>query len=80
MDYRKLNNTELSVSRLCFGTMTFGKPVDQSGATRMMERCLEAGINFFDTANAYQYGEAEWMLGNAICGKRHNLIVARMPR
>jgi len=76
MEYRKLNRTGLRVSRLCFGTMTFGKPADQSAANCMIERCLHAGINFFDTANAYQHGESEQMLGNAIRGRRHDLIVA----
>jgi aryl-alcohol dehydrogenase-like predicted oxidoreductase len=41
--------------------MTFGKPPDQSVANCMIERCLHAGINFFDTANAYQHGESERM-------------------
>ena len=50
----KPKNTGLEVSRLCFGTMTFGKPLDQAGATQLVNRCIEAGINFFDTANVYQ--------------------------
>jgi len=76
MEYRKLNRTELRVSRLCFGAMTFGKPADQATATCMVDRCLDAGINFFDTANAYQHGESEQMLGNAIRGRRHDLVIA----
>ena len=72
----KLKNTELEVSRFCFGTMTFGKPLDQSGATQLVNRCIEAGINFFDTANVYQLGVAETMLGHAIKGKRHQLVIA----
>ena len=76
MDYRQLNRTDLQVSRLCFGTMTFGKPIDQPTADRMVGRCLEAGINFFDTANAYGRGAAETMLGNSLRGKRKELILA----
>ena len=72
----KLKNTELEVSRLCFGTMTFGKPLDQAGATQLVNRCIEAGINFFDTANVYQLGVAETMLGHAIKGKRERLVIA----
>ena len=72
----KLKNTELEVSRFCFGTMTFGKPLDQSGATQLVNRCIEAGINFFDTANVYQTGVAETMLGHAIKGKRDRLVIA----
>jgi aryl-alcohol dehydrogenase-like predicted oxidoreductase len=56
--------------------MTFGKPADQLCATRMIERCIEAGINFVDTANAYQHGEAESMLGNALRGKRKEVVLA----
>ena len=69
MDYRKLKHTDLNVSRLCFGTMTFGKPADLSTATRMVDRCIDEGINFVDTANIYQAGMAEDMLGEAIRGK-----------
>jgi aryl-alcohol dehydrogenase-like predicted oxidoreductase len=70
MDYCQLNRTDLRVSRVCLGTMTFGKPVDQSTAIRMVERSIEAGINFFDSANAYAHGQAESLLGNALRGKR----------
>jgi len=76
MDYRKLKHTDLNVSRLCFGTMTFGKPADQPTATRMVEHCIDEGINFIDTANIYQAGIAESMLGEAIRGKRDKLILA----
>jgi aryl-alcohol dehydrogenase-like predicted oxidoreductase len=56
--------------------MTFGKPLDQAGATQLVNRCIDAGINFFDTANMYQTGVAETMLGHAIKGKRDRLLVA----
>ena len=72
----KLKHTDLDVSRYCFGTMTFGKPLDQAGATQLVNRCIEAGINFFDTANVYQTGVAESMLGHAIKGKRDRLVIA----
>ena len=71
-----LKHTDLEVSRFCFGTMTFGKPLDQAGATQLVNRCIEAGINFLDTANVYQKGVAETMLGHAIKGKRDKLIIA----
>src|SRR6266478_4126219 len=80
MDYRKLKHTDLNVSRLCFGTMTFGKPADQPTATRMVEHCIDEGINFIDTANIYQAGIAESMLGEAIRGKRDKLILATKVR
>jgi len=71
-----LPHTDLNVSRFCFGTMTFGKPLDQAGATAIVNRSIDAGINFFDTANVYQLGVAETMLGHAIKGKREQLIIA----
>ena len=71
-----LQHTDLEVSRFCFGTMTFGKPLDQAGATQLVNRSIDAGINFFDTANVYQKGVAETMLGHAIKGKRDRLIIA----
>jgi aryl-alcohol dehydrogenase-like predicted oxidoreductase len=72
----KLKNTDLEVSRFCFGTMTFGKPLDQAGSTQLVNRCIDAGINFFDTANMYQSGVAETMLGNAMKSKRDHLVIA----
>jgi aryl-alcohol dehydrogenase-like predicted oxidoreductase len=72
----KLQHTDLEVSRFCFGTMTFGKPLDQAGATQLVNRCIEAGINFFDTANMYQTGVAETMLGHAIKSRRDQLVIA----
>jgi aryl-alcohol dehydrogenase-like predicted oxidoreductase len=80
MMFKKLNRTDLNVSRLCFGTMTFGKPADQQTSTRMVDQCIEAGINFFDTANMYQLGVAETMLGEALKGRRKNLIMASKVR
>jgi aryl-alcohol dehydrogenase-like predicted oxidoreductase len=80
LDYRKLKGTALEVSRLCFGTMTFGKPVDQAAADRMVARCVDEGINFVDTANVYQLGIAETMLGHAIQSRRDKLVVATKVR
>jgi len=80
MHTRTLAGTDLEVSRLCFGTMTFGKPVDQSTATRMVDCCLTAGINFFDTANIYQQGVSEQMLGVALKGRRNQVILASKVR
>ena len=76
----RLKQTDLEVSRLCFGTMTFGKPVDHTAAARMLDRCIEWGINFVDTANVYQAGVSETILGEAMRGKRDKLIVATKVR
>jgi 1-deoxyxylulose-5-phosphate synthase len=80
MMFKKLNRTDLNISRLCFGTMTFGKPADQATSTRMVDQCIEAGINFFDTANMYQLGVAESMLGEALKSRRKNVILASKVR
>jgi aryl-alcohol dehydrogenase-like predicted oxidoreductase len=72
MNYRQLGQGGLRVSELCLGTMTFGSGffniavVDQPGADRMVARALEGGINFFDTADVYSFGEAEETLGRAL--------------
>jgi aryl-alcohol dehydrogenase-like predicted oxidoreductase len=76
MDYRTLSTTDLTVSRLCFGTLTFGSSMDESAATRAVDRCIAAGINFFDTANVYNKGAAETILGKALSGRRQKVIVA----
>jgi 1-deoxyxylulose-5-phosphate synthase len=80
MEQRLLKQTDLTVSRLCLGTMTFGKPVEQSEATLMVDTCLDAGINFIDTANMYQLGMAEQMLGVALKGRRDRVILASKVR
>lgn len=76
MEYRRLPHTDLNVSRVSFGTMTFGSQTDEAAATRMVDRCLEAGINFFDTANAYNLGRSEMILGEALGPRRANVILA----
>ena len=86
MDYLPLGNTGLYVSRLCFGAMTFGEAHQkeqawignegQESANRMVATCLDAGINFFDTSNAYGHGGSERMLGKALAGKREDAIIA----
>src|SRR6267142_4943652 len=87
--YKVLGRTGLKVSELCLGTMTFGDNflniavVDQAGGNQMVARCLEAGINFVDTADVYAYGQSETILGQALkdCGiERDKLIVATKVR
>ena len=76
MSYRRMGNTGLKVSELCCGTMTFGSSTDQAIADRMVGEAVDAGINFFDTANSYGGGQSEVMLGKAIPQDRENLIIA----
>jgi len=82
LEYSTLGNTGLLVSRLCFGTMTFGDGrglfkalggVDQAGADELVKMALDGGINFFDTADNYTEGASEKILGQSL----KNLNVAR---
>ena len=80
MDNINLKNTKLNVSRICFGTMTFGGQTDEATATNMINECCESGINFLDTANAYTRGASEEILGRILEGRRHDFIVATKVR
>jgi aryl-alcohol dehydrogenase-like predicted oxidoreductase len=80
MERRLLPQTDLKVSRLSFGTMTFGAQTDEAVAQRMVDRCLEAGLNFFDTANVYNQGRAETILGKVLAGRRDKVILATKVR
>ena len=80
MEYRLLPKTELKVSRLSMGTMTFGSQVSEPDAHRMLDRCLEAGINFIDTANLYNQGGSEVILGNWLKPRRDKVILASKVR
>jgi aryl-alcohol dehydrogenase-like predicted oxidoreductase len=82
MEYKTLGNTGLLVSTLCLGTMTFGRgrgfwkaiaTVDQAGADELIKASVDAGINFFDTADVYSEGESEITLGQSF----KNLNIAR---
>jgi aryl-alcohol dehydrogenase-like predicted oxidoreductase len=89
MKYKTLGNTGLKVSELCLGTMTFGENfygiavVQQTGANEMVARAIDAGINFFDTADVYSYGQSETVLGQALKDsqmQRDRVIVATKVR
>jgi aryl-alcohol dehydrogenase-like predicted oxidoreductase len=80
MEYRTLAHTELKVSRISFGTMPFGSQTDEAAAARMVDCCMDAGINFFDTANIYNQGRAEAMLGTILAGRREQIILATKVR
>ncbi|MBB6099049.1 aryl-alcohol dehydrogenase-like predicted oxidoreductase [Deinobacterium chartae] len=63
MNYRLLGRSGIRVSEVCLGTMTFGREADEAESVRMLERFLEAGGNFVDTANNYASGHSEEILG-----------------
>lgn len=75
MEYRALGRTGVQVSSLCLGTMMFGRKADQSEATRMVDRFLDAGGNFIDTANVYSRGVSEEMTGKALAGRKRERVV-----
>ncbi|MBP8178264.1 MAG: aldo/keto reductase, partial [Spirochaetes bacterium] len=82
MQYRQLGKSGLLVSELCFGTMSFGSQgywtkiggLDQNAAQKLVDIALDGGINFFDTADVYSYGQSEQILGKAIKGKRDKIV------
>ncbi|MGH9359056.1 MAG: aldo/keto reductase [Terriglobia bacterium] len=76
MEHRTLPHTDLKVSRAAFGAMTFGSQTDEAAARRMVDVCMEAGVNFFDTANVYNDGQSEVILGKALTGRREKVILA----
>lgn len=75
MEYTTLGRTGVKVSRLCFGTMSFGSTSDAATSKAVFDRCLDHGVNFFDSANVYSDGEAERMLGDCIQGLRDELVI-----
>ncbi|MEC0305559.1 aldo/keto reductase [Paenibacillus lautus] len=76
MNYRRLGNSGLKVSVLGLGTNAFGKRADQETSTRIIDHALDHGINFIDTANIYAGSESERIIGQALAGKRHNVVLA----
>jgi aryl-alcohol dehydrogenase-like predicted oxidoreductase len=75
MSFTPLGSTGIQVSRLCFGTMSFGGDADEATSAALFARCREAGINFFDCANVYSRGRAEEILGGLIQGQRDELVI-----
>lgn len=76
MEYVYLARTGVRVSELCLGTMTFGNEADESAARAIMDRAVEAGVNFFDTANIYCKGLTEEILGRWMGSRRQQLVLA----
>jgi len=85
MDYARLGSTGLKVSRICLGCMTYGTPswrdwvLDEEDSRPFLKRALEAGINFFDTADMYSLGASEEVVGRAMrdfAGGRENVVIA----
>lgn len=80
MLYRNLGHSGLKVSALSMGTLSFGTVHDAKDAERMLDVCVEGGINMFDTANMYNDGLAEEILGKVIQGRRDQLLITSKAR
>ena len=80
METIRLTHTDLQISRACMGTMTFGSQADLEESQRMTDRCLDAGVNFFDTANVYNQGLSEEILGKTLGAKRSKVVLASKVR
>ncbi|MBX3065214.1 MAG: aldo/keto reductase [Anaerolineae bacterium] len=78
MEYRPLGRTGVMVSSLCLGAMNFGGVTTAEDGIAMIDRALDAGINFIDTANVYNAGESEKVVGKALQanGKRDSIVLA----
>jgi aryl-alcohol dehydrogenase-like predicted oxidoreductase len=83
MELTRLGRTGLKVSRICLGTMNFGPQTEEPDAHRIMDRAIDAGINFFDTANVYGWGEnkgkTETIIGRWLAqggGRRDKVVLA----
>jgi len=76
MEYRRLGGSGLKVSPLCLGTMIFGSRPDEATAGRIVGQARDAGINFIDTADAYNAGETERIIGRLIRGDRDRWVLA----
>ncbi|HEX9523043.1 MAG TPA: aldo/keto reductase, partial [Reyranella sp.] len=68
MKHKHLGRTGISVSELCFGTMSFGGDADEATAAALYKEVRDAGINFFDCANEYNKGKSEEILGRLAKG------------
>lgn len=78
MKYTSLGKSGMKISRLVLGTMNFGDKTEEKEAFKIMDRALELGINFFDTANSYCHGETESIIGRWFAqgnGRREKVII-----
>ena len=78
MEYRNLGRTGVKVSPLCLGCMMFGRKTGESDSIDIIDRAVEAGINFLDTVNVYGRGSSEQVVGKALQrnGHRDRIVLA----
>jgi aryl-alcohol dehydrogenase-like predicted oxidoreductase len=80
MEHRRLGKTGLMVSELCLGCMTFGRELDEEGSKELVQRFLEVGGNFIDTADVYADGVSEEFTGRAVKDVREDVVLATKVR
>ena len=80
MNYRTLGQSGLRVSPLCLGAMMFGGATDEPAAARIVARAREQGVNFIDTADGYNAGRSEEIVGRAIRDHRSFWVLATKCR
>ena len=80
MQYNTLPRTNIKVSQLCLGTMMFGGQTSEAESFRVMDAAHDLGVNFFDTANIYQNGETERIVGKWLKNRRNEVVLATKVR
>lgn len=80
MEYRQLGRTGTRVSELCLGAMTFGREADEDASRAIIDRFIDAGGNFIDTADMYSRGGSEEVVGRALTGRRDDIVLATKVR
>src|SRR5947199_5299933 len=76
MEYRPLGRSGLKISPICLGTMMFGGVTDEPTSSRIIAKARDAGVNFIDSADAYNGGKSEQVVGRAISSNRQHWILA----
>ena len=80
MNYHLLGRTGVRVSPICLGTMMFGGPTSEKDSTRIIHAALDRGVNFLDTADIYNAGESERIVGKAVAARREQVVLATKGR
>lgn len=76
MEYESFGKTGVRVSKLCLGTMTFGNEADEKESVAIMDRAFDGGVNFFDTADVYNRGTTEEIVGRWLGARRDEIVLA----
>ena len=76
MEYTRLGNSGLNVSKICLGTMMFGDQTTAATSAKIVSSARNAGVNFIDTADMYSIGESELITGKTIRRDRHDWVLA----